>query len=85
MKNAHLVLCNNMLCIHINFIIDIKMISLLKPYQIIQGEIACFAKAARNTPLGCEIRNISITFTKEKYAHFHNRYDLFYWVDTKMQ
>lgn len=70
MKNAHLVLCNNMLYMHTNFIIDIKMISLLKPYQIIKGEIACFVKAALNTPLGCESRTISITFEKGKICPF---------------
>lgn len=70
MKNAHLVLCNNVLYMHINFIIAIKMISPLKPYQIIKGEIAFFVKAARNTPFCCETRNISITFEKGKICPF---------------
>lgn len=65
-----MVLFNNVLYMHINFIIAIKMISPLKPYQIMKGENAFFVKAARNNPLFCETRNISITFEKGKICPF---------------
>lgn len=79
----NLVLCNNLLYMHINFIIDTKTILLLKPYQIIKGEITYFVKTATNPMLCYEIRNFHLHLRKEKYAHFHSYYDLFYWISKK--